>query len=106
MSEATPQNTTPIACTLDLTSMADRQQEVRDELFSHQLSTEELPDGYAYRFPGKPEVMQRLAEFVLFERQCCPFFTFELIFEPDHGSATLRLRGPVGTKEFLEGMMR
>jgi hypothetical protein len=105
MSEIAPRNTTPIACTLDMNSQGERHEEIKEQLFSRQLSVEELPDGYAYRFPGEPEIMQRLAEFVLFERQCCPFFTFELIFEPDQGPATLRLRGPAGTKEFLEGML-
>jgi hypothetical protein len=104
MSGASERGSIPVACKLDLETMAERRQEVQERLFAHQLSREELPEGYAFRFPGDPEIMRHLAEFVLYERQCCPFFTFEVIFEADQGPATLRLLGPEGTKEFLEGM--
>jgi hypothetical protein len=32
---------------------------------------------------------------------CCPFFTFELTFEPDSGPIWLRVRGQEGVKEFI-----
>jgi hypothetical protein len=92
----------PIACNLDSEAQAERQRMVTDELFSYVLDTEELLDGYAYRFPGEQEILEQVTAFVLFERQCCPFFTFELTFEPEQGPVTLKLRGPEGTKEFLE----
>lgn len=98
----TPQNQTPIACNLDPETQAERQQEFTDRLFQHVHSIEELGDGYAYRFPGDDEIVAELTRYVLVERDCCPFFTFDLRFEPDQGPVTLRLRGPEGTKEFLE----
>ena len=44
-----------------------------------------------------------LTRFVATERQCCRFFAFELLFAPDLGPISLRLRGPEGMKEFLRG---
>jgi hypothetical protein len=97
----TRQQGTPIACNLNSEAQAERQRVVTEKLFSDVLETEELTDGYAYRFSGEQEILEQVTAFVLFERQCCPFFTFELIFEPEQGPVTLKLRGPEGTKEFL-----
>jgi hypothetical protein len=41
----------------------------------------------------------RLTAFIVAERACCPFFTFELAFGP--GGILLRVRGPEGTKQFV-----
>jgi hypothetical protein len=63
----------------------------------------ELEDGYEFVFPGGEEWIKRLACFVAEERECCRFFAFELLFEPELGPVSLRMRGPAGTKEFLAG---
>ena len=39
------------------------------------------------------------------ERDCCAFFTFELMFQPQHGPISLRLRGPDGVKDFMNVML-
>lgn len=61
----------------------------------------ELSDGYALRFPGSAGWIAKLVEFVVHERDCCPFFAFELAIEANGGPVWLRLRG-VGVKQFLE----
>ncbi len=43
-------------------------------------------------FPGADDTARALIEFVLAERRCCPHFTYELGFAPDHQRVTLRLR--------------
>ena len=53
-------------------------------------------------FPEGEEWIEGLARFVAEERECC-CFAFELLFEPDVGPISLRMRGPAGTKEFLAG---
>ncbi len=42
-------------------------------------------------------------EFITAERECCPFFRFELIVEPDDGPVWLRLRGSDEVKAFVFG---
>ena len=44
-------------------------------------------------FPGSEEWAFRLTEFIDFERACCPFFTFGLVFELGGGLIRLRVRG-------------
>ncbi len=97
-----PANELPIACNLSEPDLAKRGEEV-ESVFKSVEQVKELADGYAYRFPGSEEWATRLMEVVLAERRCCPFFTFELIFEPNLGSTWLHLRGGQGVKEFIAG---
>ena len=70
--------------------------------FSQSLrQVEELEDGYALRFPDSEGWIAKLVDFIVYERSCCPFFAFELVFEPEGRGVWLRLRGD-GVKEFLE----
>jgi hypothetical protein len=94
------QTTSPIACTLTGAEHAQRQQAVRD-LFRNVDTVQELPDGYAFRFPSDDYAFTSLAEFIAVERRCCPFFTFALIAEPDGGPLWLHLRGSAEIKAFV-----
>jgi hypothetical protein len=91
----------PIACTLSDPERARRTAELETETFAAVLEIRELPNGYAFRFPADAEWLSRLAAFVAEERHCCPFFTFELVFEPAEGPIWLRLRGREGVKAFI-----
>ncbi len=92
----------PIACCLSETDLAQRRDDLSGTIFAHVQQVRELTDGYALRFPGTDDWANNLIAFINSERACCPFFTFSLIFEPDHGPIWLHIRGPDGTKEFIE----
>jgi hypothetical protein len=66
------------------------------------LRVDELEDGYEFRFPGSAQWAIRLTEFIILERGCCPFFAFELVFEP--GEGPIRVRGPEGVKDLVAQM--
>ena len=92
-----------LACRLDALDSGERE---RHAQLSHELAgvvtdVEELPDGLAIRFPSKPYVFLRLAEWMELERACCPFLEFGLIFENRRPTMRLELRGPEGVKDFL-----
>jgi len=93
----------PIACELPEKQQSSRQEELSRKLFDGCELVRELEDGYEFVFLGEPEQTAELARFVAAERECCRFFAFELLFAPDLGPITLRLRGREGTKEFLRG---
>lgn len=93
----------PIACSLSERERVVRGEEVSD-LFKDVQQVRELADGFAYRFPGDEEYGSRLLEFIMGERSCCLFFTFELVFEPNQGPAWLHVRGPEGVKGFMRDM--
>ncbi len=61
----------------------------------------ELDDGYAFCFKAESQIILDAAEFIVYERLCCPFFDFELSVENASDSLWLRLRGQDGIKEFI-----
>src|SRR5215207_9214600 len=74
----------PLACSLSGQEEAERRDEV-EKILETCLRVDELEDGYELRFPGSAEWAAKLTEFIVFERDCCPFFAFELVFEPGEG---------------------
>jgi hypothetical protein len=93
----------PLACSLSGTQQSRRQEEA-GKLFEGCLRVDELEDGYELSFPGSTQWAIRLTEFIMFERGCCPFFAFELVFEPGEGPIRLRVRGPEGVKDLVAEM--
>jgi hypothetical protein len=103
--EAMTQTEIPIACSLTTPELRVREQAVQREIVAGVREARELADGYALRFPGDAAWLGTLAEFIRFERECCPFFTFELRCEPQQGPFWLHLRGPEGVKEFVATLL-
>lgn len=91
----------PIACLLSEREFAVRSEEIKQTLFAGVDQIDELPDGYAYRFPVDDPWPVRVLEFIAAERRCCPFFTFEMVFTPHGGPLWLRLRGSDEVKAFI-----
>jgi len=104
-SDLTPELTSdlPLACTLSAAELRERGDGVVAPLFARVQRIEETPDGYCFAFPAEAEGVRDLMEFILSERDCCPFFTFELGFPSPHESVWLTLRGGEGVKEFVAG---
>ena len=90
-----------IACLLSEREQAQRAEEAHRELFPGMLAIEELSDGYEYKFPADEEWTAKVMAVVTAERQCCPFFTFEVVFEPHERGLWLRFRGSQAIKAFV-----
>jgi hypothetical protein len=91
----------PLACSLSGPQQSRRQEEIGKH-FEGCLRVDELEDGYELGFSGSAQWAIRLTEFIIFERGCCPFFAFELVFEP--GEGPIRVRGPEGVKDLVAQM--
>jgi hypothetical protein len=92
---------TYIACNLLGREFAERIEAISRDLFAHADWVEELSDGVGYRFPAAEPWAAKVFEFIAAEKQCCPFFTFEVVFEPNNGPLWLRLRGSKEVREFV-----
>ena len=92
----------PIACGLSTSDLAKRRRDLARDVFGQAPQVSELKDGYEFGFPGDAGWATRLAAFIDAERACCPFFTFELRFEPYGGRISLGVRGPEGAKGFVK----
>jgi len=95
----------PIACTLAGTDRRQRGEEIERLMREGAPEARQLPDGVALRFPGEEIWASRLLAFIMGERACSPFLTFELVFEPGQGPIWLRIRGPEGAVDFLADLL-
>lgn len=91
----------PLVCSIENLEQKRARGEELAELFANATRFEELENGYAFSFESTAQWGTALLEFVLFEKECCPFFSFELSFAPQHGPLTLRWTGPEGAKDML-----
>jgi hypothetical protein len=89
------------ACNAKALSPTERlhYQELTKTLLSTVQEKVELKDGYRFRLPTS--ALMSAAEWVSFERRCCPFFTFALEQVRDEGPVWLRLTGSEGIKAFI-----
>ena len=100
---AAPSCAAEIACRLDALRPAERARydELVGELEKNVGEVRELPDGYAFRLPADPKALTRVAEWITYERRCCPFFDFDLRWSSGEQAPWLRLTGSKEVKAFL-----
>ena len=93
----------PLACRSDALGPAGRVRlaALVAELAEAQPAVEELENGFAFRFPSRPYLFLRVAEWIGLERQCCPFLEIGLAFEHPTASIRVSVTGPAGTKDVL-----
>ena len=94
-----------VACCLSDAELRKRVATLLARFGSAVIATEELPDGYVFRVPGDKKWMGVVWEAIVAERECCPFLTFELTAQPNWGPVSVRVTGPVGTKDFLKTIL-
>ena len=91
----------PIACSLTDGELQQRRKDYLDKVAAHLTGSDELENGFSFRFRLGPGFLQDLAEVIDLERQCCPFLTFRTILGAGDTSVVLELTGPDGTKEMV-----
>jgi hypothetical protein len=82
-------------------SQKERYKQLTRTLDESRQSVKELNDGYAFRFKAESQLILDAAEFIVYERLCCPFFNFELVVESDTNRMWLNLRGQSGIKQCI-----
>lgn len=94
--------TPPIACNLAAIPEAERQRyfALRAEVLAAADPIEETADGYGLHLATARVSLPALAEWIAFERLCCPFLRFRLTLEGD-APVRLELGGEPGVKELL-----
>ena len=97
-------NNQTIACNLTAIEKDERiiHKTNAEEVFTSVEKWIELSDGYAFRLPTKTKMIEKAGTFVARERQCCPFFTFNLEVTPNGGPVWLKLTGNQEVKEYIK----
>ncbi|HYL59693.1 MAG TPA: hypothetical protein VEU51_12560 [Candidatus Acidoferrales bacterium] len=93
----------PLVCNLDAISAADRPRydELRKMLAGAVVGKRDLPNGLALQIATDRLALAQLAEWISFERRCCPFFDFRIDVARESGPVWLSLTGRDGVKAFL-----
>ncbi len=95
----------PFACNRMALTPAQRKRhldELGPKLRSLKRSVRELPNGYEFEFPSDANTFQLVAEWVVGERDCCPFFDIEMRLQREGGALWLGLTGREGVKQFIQ----
>jgi len=92
-----------VVCSLPEGSLRQRRAEIHTLLESRTALTRH-PDGVGMEWTFSEETARSLLDFVLFERNCCKAFTYELGFPSPHTTITLRLRASNEQVEALQAL--
>lgn len=103
MSDLNHAQETTFAC--DMSAMTSNQREqhsaTSQKLFAAVQEVRETPNGYAFRLPQESAILSTIADFIIYERLCCPFFAFSVEVEPQGGHIWIALSGEKGIKPFV-----
>lgn len=87
-------------CNINALSPAERacHKQLTDKLMALRRETVESENGYEFQYSPKEVSLAELAEWVVAEGKCCPFFDFHIDLEREGGLLCLRLTGAEGIK--------
>jgi hypothetical protein len=89
-----PQNAVPWLVTqAPDPALALRRQMLVSSLFKYVAEIEEIEGGYAFKFRRRELLIQRIAEYIVFEGQHSPHLMFVLVSKPNDGAVW-----PTGTR--------
>jgi hypothetical protein len=75
--------------------------QLTDKLMSAREEIVEMEKGYEFQFSPRNVTLTELADWVVKESKCCPFFDFHLDLENEGKLVCLRLTGEKGIKQFI-----
>ena len=78
-----------------------RHKELTEKLLAARSETIEMEKGYEFQYRPDKVTMAEVAEWVVAESKCCPFFDFHIDLENQGRLLCLRLTGSAGIKDFI-----
>jgi len=100
---ASAKNDKPMACSINaLNAREQGRRETLVEDLMPKAQVEERADGYQLTWTGDATTYGKLAEFIGYERRCCPFLDFEMRVSGPDAPVTLLLRADDDTKAFIK----
>src|SRR4029077_4593824 len=78
-----------------------RHHELTEKLITIRKEVVEMEKGYEFQYSPTDVSLAELAEWVVVEAKCCPFFDFHIDLEREGALLCLRLTGEEGVKSFI-----
>jgi hypothetical protein len=90
-------------CNIKALSAKDRarHKELTEKLLTARDQTIETEKGYEFQYSPDKVTIAEVAEWVVAESKCCPFFDFHIDLENQGRLVCLRLTGSEGIKDFI-----
>jgi hypothetical protein len=103
MSDTNPIQETVFACDIHALTLEQREHhgEASKLLFADVAEVRETASGFEFRLSADSTTLVRVANFIMYERLCCPFFTFSVEVEPRNGPIWIGLAGDEAIKPFV-----
>lgn len=98
-------DTAALVCKLTSEEKMKRSEELKNTLFKEYEKLNEFPEAVELVYADAKKYAPLLVEFINSERDCCPFFTFNLKFEPNSEKVSLTIGGSARIKEMIKSMM-
>jgi hypothetical protein len=84
----------------------ERHRELTEKLLGARSETMETAKGYEFQYRPEKISVAEVAEWVVLESKCCPFFDFHIDLEEQGQLVCLRLTGKEGVKAFIRAEFR
>lgn len=91
-----------VQCNLMGDSLLERKRILREKVFSEVVKKDSTEYGLVYYFEDQPELLDLVLEHVLIEKECCPFFKFDISILPFKQGFALQLSGSDAAIEMLK----
>ena len=78
-----------------------RHKQLSEKLLAARKETVETEKGYEFQYGPDDVTLAELAQWVVAESKCCPFFDFHIDLENEGKLVCLRLTGEEGIKAFI-----
>jgi hypothetical protein len=90
-------------CNIKALSPVERthHKQLTEKLISSRTEIVETEKGYEFQFSPSAISIAELADWIVAERKCCPFFDFHIDLEREGTLVCLRLTGDQGIKHFI-----
>lgn len=98
-------HTEQLVCKLIGAEKMKKKELLKTEIFSQVKGIDELENGYILKFEDKDDILLKLTDYLMIEKECCPFFIFDLNIQPNSNGISLKITGQEGAKDMLKPLI-
>lgn len=94
-----------LVCKLIGAELAEKKELLKTEILSLVKEVDEVDNGYILKFEDKDDMLLKLMDYLMIEKECCPFFVFDLNIQPNSNGISLKISGQEGAKDMLKPLI-
>lgn len=91
-----------LVCQLTGPELQKRKSALQKEVFAHVKEIEEVDDGYVFHFADDDDFLLKLADYIMAEKKCCPFFKFDLSIQAYKAGIAWKVSGNSEVKAMVK----